>query len=179
MADLAFTPVFRYLTADYLNLGTPEAPQYEVMTTFENVDESPSAQTVEKHYTCNANASTITTGYKTQFPITTDLYQNEKVTNFIRDIGEEQKLGTQTEYVRVRLYQPIEGKDSTYYARKFLVGFEISSISGGGGEIVSISGNMNAIGQMEIGEFNTKTRIFTPKEEASAPEAEKALLSKK
>ena len=156
------TPVFRHLIADYLNVGTTEAPDFQVMQTFENIDENPNAQTVEKHYTANKSASTITTGYKTQFPFSTDLYINDAVVYYIRDIAEEQKLGEQTDYIRVRLYEPIADKENTFYARKFRVGFEISSVSGVGGEIAAIAGNLNTLSDVVVGEFNTATRTFTP-----------------
>ena len=162
---MAETPVFRYEMADYLDVGTEEAPDIQVMSVFENIDESPNAQTTEKHYTANKSTTTITTGYQTNFPITGDLYKNNKVIEFLRDIGEEQKLGVQANYYRVRLYQPIEGKSNTYYARKFLVGFSISTIGGGGGEIVNLDGEMNSLKDAVIGEFNTETRTFTPKDE--------------
>ena len=71
-------------------------------------------------------------------------------------------------YVRVRLYQPIQGQENTFYARRFRVDIEISTISGGGGEIMSLDGNLNAQSDAEIGEFNTQTRSFTPKTEITA-----------
>jgi len=156
------TPIYRYLVADYLNVGTTDEPDMQVMRTFENIDENPNAQTTEKHYTANKSATVITTGYQTQFPITADMYQNDAVMEYLRDIAEEQKLGQQTDYIRVRLYQPIEDKENTFYARRFRVDVEISGISGAGGEIMSLSGNLNAQTDAEIGEFDTTTRTFTP-----------------
>lgn len=160
--------IFPYMEGDYLDVGTAEAPDIQLMSTFESIDESPSAQTVEKHFTCDKSATTITTGYKTQFAITTAMCKNEKVSVFLRDVAEEQKLGIETDYYRVRLYQPIESKADTYYARKFHVGFAINKLSGKGGEIKSIDGNMNAIGDAVIGEFNIKTKKFTTKEDAAS-----------
>lgn len=160
--DSSNSPVFRYQMADYLDIGSESFPDVRVMSVFETIDENPNAQTTEKHYTNNKAATTITTGYKTQFPITGDLYKDNDVIKYLRDIGEEQKIGVTADYYRVRLYEPIEGKENTFYARKFRVGFEISSITGPGGEIVGLSGNMNTIGDVVIGEFNTTTRKFTP-----------------
>lgn len=160
--ETANEPVFRYELADYLDIGTASAPDVRVMSVFETIDENPNAQTMEKHYTNNRSATTITTGYKPQFPIKGDLYKDNGVIKFLRDIGEEQKVGVTADYYRVRLYEPIEGKENTFYARKFRVGFEVSTIAGAGGEIVGVEGNMNTIGDLVIGEFNTITRIFTP-----------------
>lgn len=169
-AETKGTPVFRNLVADYLDVGTSDTPDIRVMSVFETIDESPNAQTMEKHYTADKSSTVLTTGYQTQFPITADLYKDNKVVEFIRDIGEEQKLGVEADYFRVRLYQPIEKKENTYYARKFRVGFEISSMAGAGGEIMGIEGNMNTQGDGVVGEFNTATQTFTPASEAEPVE---------
>ena len=163
MAD-SRSPITRDLVADYLNVGASGAEKFELMATFETIDENPNAQTTEKHYTANKSASVITAGYKTQFPIVGDMYRNDAVMEYLRDIAEEQKLGIETDFVRVRLYQPIESKAGVYYARKFRVGFEISSISGSGGELMSLDGNMNAQSDAIVGEFDIKTKTFTAKE---------------
>lgn len=169
MSEL-FSPdfVYQYMIGDYLDVGTPDTPDIQLMQTFENIEESPNAQTVEKHFTCNKSATTITTGYKTQFAITTAMCQNEKVSLYLRDIAEEQKLGITTDFYRVRIHEPVKDKANTYYARKFRVGFAISKVGGKGGEIKTIDGNMNAIGDVAIGEFNIKTKTFTAKEDAGS-----------
>lgn len=161
------SPVFRKWIADYLDVGTEEAPDIRVMNVFETIDEEPTAQEEQKHYTSDASATTFTVGYQTKFPIKGDLYKDNKVAEFIRDIGEEQKLGVQADYYRVRLYQPIEGKENTCYARKFRVGFAINTIGGEGGKISGIEGNMNALGDAVIGEFDTTTKTFTAKSDIS------------
>ena len=144
MAESKGTVVTRNLVADYLDIGNSEKPDIRVMLSLIHISEPTRP---------------------TQFPITADLYKDNKVVEFIRDIGEEQKLGVEADYFRVRLYQPIPEKQNTYYARKFRVGFEISGITGAGGEIMSIDGNMNAIGDAVVGEFNISTKTFTPASE--------------
>lgn len=161
MSNKKGKPIFRSQVADYLNTATTGEADYGLMNIFESIDESPGAQTTERFYTSDEASSTITTSYKPQFPITMDMYRENAVAEFIRDIAEEEKLGVEADFVRVRLYQPVTGKDDTYYARKFRVGFEISTISGEGGAIMSVEGNMNVIGDMVIGEFNVATRTFT------------------
>lgn len=165
MSNKKGKPIFRSEVADFLDTSTTGTAAFGLMNVFENIDESPGAQTTEKFYTGDTAATTITTGYKPQFPVTMDMYRENAVAEYIRDIAEEQKLGVEADFVRVRLYQPIEGKDNTFYARKFRVGFEISEIAGAGGEIMSVEGNMNVVGDVVIGEFNTATREFI---EASA-----------
>lgn len=169
MAEAKGTPIFRNMIADYLDVGTATTPDVRLMNVFETVDESPNAQTVDKHYTSDKSSSTITTGYQTQFPITGDRYKDNVVTDFITKIAEEQLLGVQALFYRVNLFRPIEGKQNTYYARKFTVEFAIDTLGGAGGEIATIEGNMNAQGDVIVGEFNTQTKEFIADGETPEP----------
>lgn len=161
--------IMRHSVADYIDVGTTATPEIVVMSVYNSIDENPQATTRETHYTAQKTATTITTGYKPQFPITGDMYKNEKTSEFFRDIGEEQRLGVATDYYRVRLYQPIEGKGNTFFARKFRVSIEISGIKGNGGEQMTIDGNLNSVADVVIGEFNTETKTFTAKADATPP----------
>lgn len=168
MADTKGTPLFRRLIGDYLDVGTTDKPDVRLMNVFETLEESPNAQTVDKAYTSDKSKTTITTGYQTQFKITGDRYKDNAVTDFITKIAEEQLLGIQAPFYRVNLWKPIEGKANTFYARKFIVEFAIDTLGGDGGDIATVEGNMNAQGDVVIGEFNTETRKFIPADEATA-----------
>lgn len=159
MADTIKTQILRHDVADYLEVnGT-----LELMSVYNSIDENPTAQTKETQYTADKTKSKRTTGYATVFPITGDMYRNEKTSEYLRDIGEEQRLGTEceTNYIRVRLYQPIAGKANNFYARQFRVAVEISGITGAGGENMVIAGNLNSIADVVIGTFDTTTKTFT------------------
>lgn len=153
-------PVFSYREADYLDIGTATTPNVLPLLVVTQLDESPQAKTTERSYVPSKNATVLTTGYQTQFPFNTDEYEDDEVTAFIRDIAEEQKLGVQCPYYKVRLYEPVEDAENTFYARKFIVGFAIDSVTREAGGIKTISGNMNSIGDVVIGTFNTKTKEF-------------------
>ena len=170
MSETKGTPVYRYQMADYLNTAASgaAAADYHLMNVMETMDESPNAQTQEKAYTGDKGSTTLTTGYKPQYALTGDLYKDNAVMKYLRDIGEERQVGVETDLVRVRLYEPIASKADTYYARKERVSVEISSIAGKGGEIVSIEGNLNAIGDCVVGEFNTATATFKSAAEVAA-----------
>lgn len=155
------TPVYAYMEADYLDIGTSGTPDIRFMEFFTTHNENPNAQTTERQYVPHKNTTMLTTGYKTQFPINMDEYKNDAVCAFIRDIAEEQKLGVSCDYYKVRLHQPAGGQENTYYCRKFRVNFAIDSIAREGGAIKAVEGNMNAIGDVVIGTFNTETKKFT------------------
>lgn len=158
------TPVFSYMEADYLDIGTESTPNILPLQFFTQMDESPQAKTSDKAYVFDKNTTVLTTAYQTQFPFATDEYTDDEVSAFIRDIAEEQKLGTVCPYYKVRMYEPETG-ENTFYARKFLVGFAIDSVNRGAGGIKAITGNLNAIGDVVIGTFNTETKTFTPNPE--------------
>lgn len=159
MSDTTKTQILRHNVADYLKVGS----EFVLMSVFNAIDENPTAQVKETQYTADKTKSKRTIGYSTTFPITADMYKNEKTSEFLRDIGEEQRLGAdcETEYVRVRLYQPIAGKTNVFYARLFRVAVEISGITGAGGESMVIAGNLNGISDVVIGTFDTTTKTFT------------------
>lgn len=156
------SPVFSYQEADYLDVGTSGTPNIQPLQFITQFDESPQAATNERSYVPNKNTTTLTTGYSTQFPFNTDEYTEDEVSKFLRDIAEEQKLGVQAHLYKVRLYEPDAEQENVFYARKFLVGFAIDSVTREAGGIKTISGNMNTIGDVVIGTFNTTTKAFTP-----------------
>ena len=103
-ADVKGTAILRNKVADYLNTEPGgESPAYHLMNVFETIDENPNAQVVEKHYTSDKAATKLTSGYAPQFPITGDQYLDNDVSEFIRDIAEEQQIGVETDFIRVRL----------------------------------------------------------------------------
>lgn len=157
-------PVFRYLIADYLNVGTGETAEYKLLQTFETVDENLNPLTVEKHYTANKTATTIHTGYQPSFAVTGDRYQDDGVAEYLANIGEEQQVGVVTDMVRVSLFKPVGEGGTTYYARHFKVAPSVETLGGAGGEISNITATLNTIGEVEVGTFDITSATFTESE---------------
>ena len=111
-------------------------------------------------------ATTYIRAYETVFPFETDLIADEDAVTFIYDVGRNQKTGgdAETDYVRVELFSPVSAPETpnTFKARKFRVSIEVSSTEGEGGNIVKVSGNLNAVGDFVDGTFDTSTKTFTP-----------------
>lgn len=154
------TPILANLVADYIDIGG-ETSDIQLIRVAEELSENPNMQTITKHYTANKSATEIPVGFQTDITFSVDLYKNEEVGGWLRDIAEEQKLGIQADYIAVRLYQPITGKDNIFYARKFRVSPVIDSVNRVGGEIISISGSMKPVGDVVVGQFDTTTRTFS------------------
>lgn len=159
--------VMRYQIADYLNIGTSEEEEYALMGTgFNTLDEEAGAQTESVTYINDKAATTYIRAYETVFPFETDLIADEDAVTYIYDVGRNQKTGgdAETDYVRVELFSPVSApeKPNTFKARKFRVSIEVSSTEGEGGNIVKVSGNLNAVGDFVDGTFDTSTKTFTP-----------------
>ena len=74
--------------------------------------------------------------------------------------GEDAK----SNYVRVDLFNPIgtpTEETAEYTARQFVVANEVSDIEGDGGEKISVSGTLHAVGDPVQGKFDTVTKKFT------------------
>lgn len=154
----------RKAQANYMEIG--EA--FELMGTgFTELNESPSAQTTSKRYINQASSSQNVTGYEWTTSFNTDMILSEKVIEHIREIGELQKTGadTETEYVIVDLDK--EGtKEGTYRARKIKVAISVDSFDDNDGEM-AISGSLLGVSDIVEGTFTLSTKTFeegfTPK----------------
>ena len=70
----------------------------------------------------------------------------------------------QLKYVRVELFNPIgqaTEASAEFTARQFIVANEVSDNSGAGGEKISVSGVLHAVGDPILGKFDTVTKKFT------------------
>ena len=66
--------------------------------------------------------------------------------------------------MRVDLFNPIgtpTEETAEYTARQFVVANEVSDIEGDGGEKISVSGTLHAVGDPVQGKFDTVTKKFT------------------
>jgi len=161
----------RHQFADYLNVATEDAPNYVLMGTgFKTLDEEPGAQTESKKYVNEKASSSSVVGYETVFPFESDLIKEQDAVIALYNVGRNHYTGSDAEfeYVRVELWEPADGKSNEFAARKFIVSTEVSEISGEND--ISVSGNLNAVGDFVPGTFNTKTRTFTPATEENPTE---------
>lgn len=155
--------VKRHQFADYLNVSTEETPNFALMGTgFKTLDEEPGAQTDSKKYVNEKAKSSSVVGYETKFPFESDLIKEQEAVIALYNVGKDHSTGSDAEfeYVRVELWNPAENKTNEFAARKFIISVEVSKISGEND--ISVSGNLNAVGDFVAGTFNTKTRTFTP-----------------
>jgi len=147
----------RRIQANYLKIGE----KYELIGAgFTELNESPSAQTTSKRYINQASASQSITGYEWSSSFTTDQIKSEKVIEFIREIGELQKTGQDTEalYCIVDLDQPAATKG--FRARELKIAIAVNDFEDNDGEL-GISGDFLGISDVILGTFDKETNEFT------------------
>lgn len=150
----------RHQYADYMNVGTEAQPEWVLMGTgFTTIDEEPGAQSESVKYVCDKSASSEVVAYETTFPFECEQIMDERAVNEIYNIARNHCIGAdaEREYCRVELWNKATGANS-FEARKFVVSIEVSSFSGE--NKMTISGNMNAVGDPVLGSFNTSTKKF-------------------
>lgn len=153
----------RYQIADYLMVSD----EAELMGTgFTSLNESPSAQTDSVTYINERTSSTDITGYETEFAYEANHIPSQKAITTLWKDGRDHHTGAdaQHEYIRVDLYNPVKNAEdgaSLYKARKFTVANEVSDYEGDGGEKVSVSGTLHAVGDPIQGAFDTVKKTFT------------------
>lgn len=161
--------VGRYQHPGYIDVtGGSEEPQYELLGTgVTQLDDSPSAQTTSKRYVNNKSATQRISAYEWTAPLEFDLIRSEKAIEYVADIGENEKIGSEAEtyYVKVFLEKPVAEQQNKYYAKRRKVAVEVADFSDNDGEIQG-SGNLLAISDWEDGTFDTTTKTFTPAGEA-------------
>lgn len=148
----------RKIQANYLEV----AGSFELLGTgFTELNESPSAQTTSKRYINQSSASQSITGYEWKSDYTADQINSEKAIEYIREIGEMQKTGSDTEanYLIVDLDKPAS-TEGGYRARKIKVAISVDSFEDNDGDL-GVTGSFLGISDPIEGTFNTITKKFT------------------
>ncbi|MDD7793695.1 hypothetical protein [Clostridium sp. 'White wine YQ'] len=148
----------RKIQANYLKVDAA----FELLGTgFTELNESPSAQTTSKRYINQSSSTQSITGYEWATSFTADQIVSEKVIEHIRNIGEMQLVGadTEAEYIIVDLDKAGQTEGS-YRARKFKVAISVDSFDDNDGEL-GVSGSFLGQSDPIEGTFNVSTKTFT------------------
>lgn len=127
---------------------------------FNSLNEEPNAQTTQKTYINEVNSTTNITSYQPVFPYNSDLMKDEEAVYALYKTGRNRDTGINAEfdYYRVDLFEDRNGNH--YPARKMRVSNEVSSFEGEGGQDITVSGNLNQVGDSVDGMFDVTTRNF-------------------
>ena len=170
----------RSAVADFLNIGTKANKVWALCGTgFNSLDESPNAQVESKVYIHEDEASPSITRYESSFSFDTDVWNDQEAIMMIYEIGRNRKVGSNAlvEYLRTDFKVEEDGTPITTIvpARLFTCAVEVSDIQGGGGETLTMSGNLNVVGKFLDGTFDLETLQFT--EGGEMPEKEVKTLT--
>lgn len=147
----------RSIQANYLKVHD----SFEVLGTgFTELNENPSAQTTSKRYINQVGATQSITGYEWSTSFNTDQIASDKAIEYIRNIGEMQLTGadTETEYIIVDLDKKAS-EENKFRARKFKVAIAVDSFDDNDGEL-GISGTFLGQSDPIEGTFDTSTKTF-------------------
>lgn len=154
----------RTIQANYMKVNDA----FELLGTgFTELNESPSAQTTSKRYINQSSATQSVTGYEWGTSFNTDQIKSDKAIEYIKEIGEMQKTGadTETEYLIVDL-DKLGTAEGTYRARKIKIAIAVDSFDDNDGEL-GISGNFLGQSDPVEGTFTVADKTFvegfTPK----------------
>lgn len=148
----------RKIQANYLKVN--EA--FELLGVgFTELNESPSAQTTSKRYINQSSSTQSVIGYEWSTSFNADQISSEKAIEYIRNIGEMQLTGaeTETEYIIVDL----DKESSTpkgFRARKFTIAIAVDSFDDNDGEL-GMSGSFLGNSDPIEGTFDTEAKTFT------------------
>lgn len=156
------SPLIRKMIADYLEV---DGKMELCGTGFTKLDESPGAQSESTTYINETTSSADIIGYETEFPYEFDALPSKKAIYVLWKDGRNHHTGGEAQhtYVRVDLFNPIGTPSKTlaeYTARQFTVSNEVSDFAGDGGQKITVSGTLKAMGDPIQGKFDTVTKTF-------------------
>lgn len=161
--------VMTYDEAYYLDIETTKASNATEDIQLMNVgvtkfEESSNPTEKSTQYIGEKSKTNKVTGYDNQFAIESDLIKNDKVVMYLYSIFRDRKVGiyAQQNLYIVELWNPVEGQEDTYKARKLLTTAVISGKTPNPGETITFNGNLKGVGDFIDGTFNVSTKKFTP-----------------
>ncbi|MCM1439828.1 MAG: hypothetical protein NC131_11605 [Roseburia sp.] len=133
---------------------------------FTKLDETPGAQSDNTTYINETTSSADIIGYETEFPYEFDAIPRQKALYALwKDGRDHHTMGdAQHIYTKVDLFNPIGTPTADlaeFTARQFVVSNEVSDFTGDGGQKISASGTLKAVGDPVQGKFDTVSRTFT------------------
>ena len=161
--------VQRYEIATYLNIAEEgQAETYAVMGTgFKTLDESPHPNVEKEAFINDKVASASVDNYEPSFAFDSYLIKDSDVILNLYKIGRNQltSIDAERDIIVVDLWDKASADTTTEFkARKIRVSVEVSDHSGEGAKPVSVKGNLNQVGDLTQGTFNTATKSFTEAE---------------
>lgn len=156
MQGMKAAPSLRSEQRTYLNMGTPDAPVWRLVGEgFSNFEISANPVTQERHYIHEKTGRTYSTGNAPSIAYELDEMPTDPVALYIARIHDEELVGDAAvvDIVNVKFFR--EGTEAgTYFAkRRSYSVVPDGEAPGAGGDVYTYSGNFNALGDAELGNW--------------------------
>lgn len=152
--------VMRHQWASYMNTGTGEAEDYNLIGEgFTSFPESKNPKEYTRKYINSKTEKSDVIGYSPSIAYSCDVLTEDPVISKIIEITDKELVGnaTHVDVVSVNLWEG-EKTAHTAYKRTFAV---IPDGKGDGTEAMIYTGTMKAVGEIVPGTFDTATKKFT------------------
>lgn len=161
--------MMRYMILYFLNTGTSETPVWTLLGKgFTKLDESPNPQVESKTYIHEKSASPTIKSYEPSFPFEAELWRGEAGLMKLYEVARQRKVGSDAIVDMIATDFTVDDTGTPVAAptaRRMQMAVEVSDlVTGEGGEVLSMSGNLNQVGEAVEGTFTlaTKTWAATP-----------------
>lgn len=159
--------MMRYMILYFINLAASgEGDNYCLLGKgFTKLDESPNPQVESKTYIHEKTATPTIKSYEPSFPFEAELWRGEAGLTKLYEIARNRKVGSDAvvEIVATDFLADETGAAvASPTARKMQMAVEVSDlVTGEGGEVLTMSGNLNQIGEAEEGWFTVATKTWS------------------
>lgn len=159
--------MMRYMILYFINTGTDTTPEWSPLGKgFTKLDESPNPQVESKTYINEKTASPTIKSYEPSFPFEAELWRGEDGLMKLYEVARQRKVGSEavvdviaTDFTVDESGEPVTAPT----ARRMDMAVEVSDlVTGEGGEVLSMSGNLNQVGDAKEGTFNLSTKTWAP-----------------
>ena len=158
--------MMRYMILYFLNTGTGETPVWTLLGKgFTKLDESPNPQVESKTYIHEKSASPTIKSYEPSFPFEAELWRGEAGLMKLYEVARQRKVGSDAIVDMIATDFTVDDTGTPVAAptaRRMQMAVEVSDlVTGEGGEVLSMSGNLNQVGEAVEGTFTLATKAWT------------------
>ena len=158
--------MMRYMILYFLNTGTEATPVWTLLGKgFTKLDESPNPQVESKTYIHEKTASPSIKSYEPSFPFEAELWRGEEGLMKLYEVARQRKVGSEAIVDMVATDFTVDDSGDPVAAptaRSMNMAVEVTDlVTGEGGEVLTMSGNLNQVGDALEGYFTLSTKTWS------------------
>ena len=158
--------IMRYMILYFINTGTTAEPVWAPLGKgFTKLDESPNPQVEQKTYIDEKSSSPTIKSYEPSFPFEAELWRGEAGLMTLYQIARDRKVGSEAVVDVVATDFTVTDAGAAVAApsaRRMNMAVEVTDlVTGEGGEVLTMSGNLNQVGDAIEGYFTLATKTWS------------------